>query len=76
MLKGRTVIVTGGSRGIGAAITEKFASMGANVAVIYAGNQTTADTVCEKAELNMAWKPRPINAMWLPLKKQMLLLPQ
>ena len=48
MLKGKTAIVTGGSRGIGAAIVEKFASMGANVAVIYAGNQTAADAVCEK----------------------------
>lgn len=48
MLKGKTAIITGGSRGIGAAITEKFASMGANVAVIYAGNQAAAEEVCEK----------------------------
>ena len=48
MLKGKTAIVTGGSRGIGAAITEKFASLGANVVVIYAGNQTAAEAVCEK----------------------------
>ena len=48
MLKGKTAIVTGGSRGIGAAIVSKFASMGANIAVIYAGNQTAAEAVCEK----------------------------
>ena len=47
MLKGKTAIVTGGSRGIGAAIVKKFASMGANVAVIYAGNKEAADAVCE-----------------------------
>ena len=47
MLTGKTAIVTGGSRGIGAAIVKKFASMGANVAVIYAGNQEAAQTVCE-----------------------------
>lgn len=48
MLKGKTAIVTGGSRGIGAAIAGKFASLGANVAVIYAGNQKAAEDVCEK----------------------------
>ncbi len=46
MLKGKTAIVTGGSRGIGAAIAEKLASLGANVAVIYAGNQQAAERVC------------------------------
>ena len=47
MLKGKTAIITGGSRGIGAAIVKKFASLGANVAVIYAGNKAAADAVCE-----------------------------
>ena len=47
MLNGKTAIVTGGSRGIGAAIVKKFASMGANVAVIYAGSKEAADAVCE-----------------------------
>ena len=48
MLKGKTAVVTGGSRGIGEAIAYKLASMGANVAVIYAGNVSAAKTVCEK----------------------------
>lgn len=48
MLKEKTAIVTGGSRGIGAAIAYKLASMGANVAVIYAGNRQAAEDVCEK----------------------------
>ena len=48
MLNGKTAIITGGSRGIGAAIADKFASMGADIAVIYAGNQAAADAVCEK----------------------------
>ena len=48
MLKGKTAVVTGGSRGIGETIAYKLASMGANVAVIYAGNASAAETVCEK----------------------------
>lgn len=48
MLKGKTAVVTGGSRGIGEAIAYKLASMGANIAVIYAGNASAAETVCEK----------------------------
>lgn len=48
MSKGKTAVVTGGSRGIGEAIVYKLASMGANVAVIYAGNAAAAERVCEK----------------------------
>lgn len=48
MLKGKTAVVTGGSRGIGAAICEKFASLGANVAIIYNGNEQKAHEVKEK----------------------------
>ena len=48
MLKGKTAVVTGGSRGIGEAIVYKLASLGANVAVIYAGNMIAAESVCEK----------------------------
>ncbi len=50
MLKGKTAIVTGGSRGIGAAIAHKLAAMGANVAVIYAGNRAAAEQVCSACE--------------------------
>lgn len=48
MLKGKTAIVTGGSRGIGAAIADKLASLGADIAVIYAGNNNAAENVCQK----------------------------
>ena len=45
-LKGKTAIVTGGSRGIVAAIVEKLAANGADVAVIYAGNVEAAERIC------------------------------
>ena len=48
MLKGKTAVVTGGSRGIGEAVVYKLASMGADVAVIYAGNTQAAENVCNK----------------------------
>ena len=48
MLKGKTAIVTGGSRGIGRAIALKLASLGADIAVIYAGNKEAAESVCRE----------------------------
>ena len=50
MLKGKVAVITGGSRGIGAAIAEKFASLGADIAVIYAGNEQAAKAVCDKCK--------------------------
>ena len=46
MLKGKTALITGGARGIGAAITATLAAQGANVAVIYAGSQEKAEALC------------------------------
>ena len=48
ILNGKTAVVTGGSRGIGEAIVYKLASMGANTAVIFAGNAAAAESVCAK----------------------------
>lgn len=42
MLKGKTAVVTGGSRGIGKAVCLKLASLGADIAFSYAGNETAA----------------------------------
>ena len=47
-LIGKTAVITGGSRGIGEAITYRLASYDANIAVIYAGNTEAAAKVCQK----------------------------
>lgn len=50
-LENKTVLVTGGSRGIGRAIALAMAEEGANVAVLFAGNRAAADqTAAEIAE--------------------------
>lgn len=46
MLNGKTALITGASRGIGAAIALKLASMGANIAAVYAGNSEAANEIC------------------------------
>lgn len=46
MLNGKVAVVTGASRGIGKAIAKKLASLGADIAVIYAGNTEAAEAVC------------------------------
>jgi NAD(P)-dependent dehydrogenase (short-subunit alcohol dehydrogenase family) len=47
-LAGKSVLVTGGSRGIGRAIVELFADEGANVTFFYRGNTDAAEDVVAK----------------------------
>lgn len=49
-LEGKVAIVTGGSRGIGAAIVERLAKDGANVAFSYSNSKERADQVVAKVE--------------------------
>lgn len=49
-LKGKHALVTGGSRGIGAAIVKRLAKEGANVALTYASSPDRAGQVVKEAE--------------------------
>ncbi len=56
-LSGKNAVVTGSSRGIGKAIALKLASLGANIAVVYAGNaEKAAQTVTEIEALGVKAK--------------------
>jgi NAD(P)-dependent dehydrogenase (short-subunit alcohol dehydrogenase family) len=48
-LSGRTAMITGGGRGIGRAVCERFAREGANLAINFASNEVAAREVAEAA---------------------------
>lgn len=48
ILQNKVAVVTGGSRGIGKAIAEKFAAEGASVAILYSSNLASAEAVVEE----------------------------
>lgn len=50
MLKEKTAVITGGSRGIGRSIALKLAENGSDIAIIFAGNESLAGEVCSLAE--------------------------
>jgi 3-oxoacyl-[acyl-carrier protein] reductase len=56
-LKNKCALVTGGSRGIGAAIVKRLASEGANVALTYSSSPDRANEVVKAAQASgvRAW---------------------
>jgi 3-oxoacyl-[acyl-carrier protein] reductase len=50
LLKGKNVIITGGSRGIGRGIAEKFAQNGANIAFTCSKLSASSSELCENIE--------------------------
>ena len=55
-LKGKVALITGGSRGLGAAMAEAFANHGADVAISYAAS---ADLSTAKPLVNSVLPRRP-----------------
>lgn len=49
-LENKTAVVTGGSRGIGEAVAMKLASQGANIAIVYVGDEAEGKAAKEKVE--------------------------
>ncbi len=49
-MKGRIALITGGTRGIGRAVAVKLASLGVNVALLYAGNAQAAEETLREVQ--------------------------
>lgn len=52
ILKGRNVLVTGGSRGLGAAIVRRFAGEGCNVAINYLTSRDQATEIANEVQIS------------------------
>ena len=67
MLRNKTAVITGASRGIGRAIAIKMAKNGANIAVLYGGSQEAAEKQKRKV-----WESKRfvINAMLRMMNSQ------
>lgn len=62
-LKGKTVLITGGSRGLGAEIARKFAAQGCNLCINYANSKSDAEKLVQSLEKDFAIKGVAIQAV-------------
>ncbi len=51
-MKGKTLVISGGTKGIGKECVYKFASNGVNVAFTYNSNAQIAEDICKDVEEN------------------------
>jgi 3-oxoacyl-[acyl-carrier protein] reductase len=65
-LAGKRALVTGGSRGIGAALVRRLAAEGAAVAVNYVADRSSADALVGelRADGHQVPRSRPTSATW------------
>nr|AOR51268.1 7-alpha-hydroxysteroid dehydrogenase [uncultured bacterium pBF1] len=64
-MKGKTLVITGATKGIGQAIAEKFAQNGVNIAFTYNSNAETAAVLAQELEAKYGIKARsyPLNIL-------------
>ena len=64
-MKGKTLVITGATKGIGQAIAEKFAQQGVNIAFTYNSNAQTAAVLASELETKYGIKARayPLNIL-------------
>ena len=64
-MKGKTLVITGATKGIGQAIAEKFAQQGVNIAFTYNSNGETATILAQEWESKYGVKARayPLNIL-------------
>ena len=67
--KGKTLVITGATKGIGKAIAEKFASEGVNVAFTYNANEAVANTIAQELEAKYDIKARAYKLDILDLEQ-------
>jgi len=57
-MKGKTLVITGATKGIGKAVAEKFAQNGVNIAFTYNSNKEAADAIAADLESKYGIKAR------------------
>lgn len=61
-LHGKVALITGGSKGIGAALSERLADLGASVIINYSSDSKAADQLVEKINSHHSGKAVSIKA--------------
>ncbi|KAL1623696.1 hypothetical protein SLS56_008145 [Neofusicoccum ribis] len=63
-LKGRNVLITGGSRGLGAVLARTFAAEGCNIAINFQSSEAVARELANEVEEKYSVKATIIKACW------------